>query len=65
MSPPDESYDAATENPDVAARIPTPIAEMLKGFPEQVQQAYADAQARKTAPETPTGGRVPAAGTVG
>jgi arylsulfatase len=52
---PDESYDVAAENPQVVGRIQAQIAEMLKGFPEPVRQAYADAQARKTAPETPTG----------
>jgi arylsulfatase A len=51
----DESYDVAAENPEVVSRIQAQIAEMLKSFPEPVQQAYADAQVRQTAPDKPTG----------
>src|SRR4029077_1801298 len=51
---PDESYDVAQENPEVVARMRAQIEEMLKGFPETVQKAYAETQARKAAPETPT-----------
>jgi len=52
---PDESYDAAAGNPEIVGKIQAQVAELLKGFPEPVRKAYADAQARKTAPDTPTG----------
>jgi arylsulfatase A len=52
---PDESYDVAPENPQIVAQIQAKIGEMLKGFPEPVQKAYAEAQARKADPSTPTG----------
>jgi arylsulfatase len=52
---PDESYDVAPENPQIVTQIQARIAEMLKGFPDPVQQAYAEAQARKTNPDTPIG----------
>jgi len=52
---PDESYDVASENREVVGRIQAQIAEMLKGFPEPVRKAWAEAQSRKTAPDTPTG----------
>jgi len=52
---PDESYDVAQENAEVVTRMRAQIEEMLKGFPEPVQKAYAEAQARKAAPETPAG----------
>jgi arylsulfatase len=54
-SDPDESYDVAPENPQVVEQIQAKIAEMLKGFPEPVQQAWAEAQARKTNPGTAVG----------
>jgi arylsulfatase len=54
-SDPDESYDVAAENPQIVAQIQAKIAGMLKGFPEPVQKAYAEAQARKTDPATPAG----------
>jgi arylsulfatase len=52
---PDESYDVAQENAEVVTRMRAQIEEMLKGFPEPVQKAYAEAEARKAAPETPAG----------
>jgi arylsulfatase len=52
---PDESYDVASENAEVVARIQSQVAEMLKSFPDPVQKAWADAQSRKTSPDTPTG----------
>ena len=54
-SDPDESYDVAPENPQIVAQIQARIADMLKDFPEPVRQAYAEAQARKTNPNTPIG----------
>lgn len=51
----DESYDVAPQNPQIVAQIEARIAEMIKGFPEPVRQAYAEAQARKANPDTPTG----------
>jgi arylsulfatase len=52
---PDESYDVAPQNPEIVAQIQARIAEMLKDFPDPVRKAYADAQARKTNPNTPVG----------
>ena len=52
---PDESYDVASENPQVVAAIHEKISEMLKGFPEPVQKAWDEAKARHTDSSTPTG----------
>jgi arylsulfatase len=52
---PDESYDVAAENPQVVASIEARIAEMIESFPEPVRRAYAEALARKSGPNTPTG----------
>ena len=52
---PDESYDVAADNPQIVAQIEARIAEMIKGFPEQVGKAYAEAQALKVNPNTPAG----------
>jgi arylsulfatase len=52
---PDESYDVAAENPQVLARMEARIAEMIESFPEPVRRAYAEALARKSDPNTPTG----------
>jgi len=52
---PDESYDLAAQNPQILDRIQTQIGEMLKGFPEPVQRAWAEAQGRKVDPATPAG----------
>src|SRR5579883_465539 len=54
-SDPDESYDVAPQNPEIVAQLQARIAEMLSGFPEPVQKAYAEAQARKVNPATPAG----------
>jgi arylsulfatase len=54
-SDPDESYDVAPENPQVVAQIQAKIAEMIPTFPEEVRQAYAETQARKSDPTTPVG----------
>ena len=61
-SDPDESYDVAAGNPQIVAQIEARIAEMIPGFPEPVRKAYADAQARKADPSTPTGAYPRAAG---
>jgi arylsulfatase A len=50
---PDESYDTAEEHPDIVTRLRSQIEEMLKTFPEPVQTAYAEAQARKVNPNMP------------
>jgi len=52
---PDESYDVAAENPGVVADLTAKIAEMLRTFPEPVQQAWAEARSRPVQPATPTG----------
>ena len=52
---PDESYDVAAENPGIVAGLTAKIAEMLRTFPEPVQQAWADARSRPVQPATPTG----------
>jgi len=52
---PDESYDVAPEHPEVVRRIQGQIVAMLKGFPEPVQRAFAEAQGRKTDPGTSAG----------
>lgn len=52
---PDESYDVAPEHPDIVARIESNVREMIGGFPHEVQEAYAAAQARKVNPQMPTG----------
>lgn len=52
---PDESYDVAPENPQIVAQLLGKIAELVSGFPEPVQKAYAEVQARKADPATPVG----------
>jgi arylsulfatase A len=52
---PDESYNVAEENPKIVADMRARIEEMLKGFPEPVQQAYKEAQSRKVNPGMPAG----------
>ena len=51
----DESYDVAAENPQIVAQIQDKIVGMLKSFPEPVQKAWAEQQARKVSPNTPAG----------
>lgn len=53
-SDPDESYDVAPENPQIVAQIQEKIDGMLRGFPEEVQKAWADAKARRANPNMPT-----------
>ncbi len=52
---PDESYDVAPENPRVVDEIQQKISAMISGFPEPVQQAWAEAKARPANPSTSTG----------
>jgi arylsulfatase A len=52
---PDESYDVAADNPQIVAQIEDKIAGTLKSFPEEVQKAWAEQQARKASPNTPAG----------
>lgn len=52
---PDESYDVARDNPQIVEEILRRVQALLPGFPEQVQQAWAEAQARKSSPDVPTG----------
>ena len=52
---PDESYDVAAENPRIVAQIEAKIEEMLPGFPDPVQKAWAEAKARQVNPDMPAG----------
>jgi arylsulfatase A len=52
---PDESYDVAPENPNIVAKMQSQIAEMMKTFPEEVRNAYAESAQRKVNPATPVG----------
>jgi arylsulfatase A len=51
---PDESYDVASENPEIVGRILAKVDAMLGGFPEPVQKAWAEAKARPFNPGMPT-----------
>lgn len=52
---PDESYDIAAQHPDVVEKMNGLISEMIKTFPQPVQDAYAESKTRKVDPATPTG----------
>jgi arylsulfatase A len=52
---PDESYDVAAENPAVVEEILRRVNALLPGFPEPVQKAWAESQARKSNPSVPAG----------
>lgn len=54
-SDPEESYDVAAENPQVVAKIAGRVQELMKGFPDEVQKAWAEAEARKVVPTLPAG----------
>jgi arylsulfatase A len=54
---PQESYDVAPEYPEMVAEIRGRIEALLPGFPEPVQRAYAQSQARKVNPDMPTAAR--------
>lgn len=51
----DESYDVAAQHPDIVQKIEAQIDQMIPTFPEQVQQAYAEAKAQTVDPTTPAG----------
>lgn len=52
---PDESYDAGPENPQIVREIQSQIETMIKTFPNEVQQAYAETLSRKANPGTAIG----------
>jgi arylsulfatase len=52
---PDESYDVAAANPQIVAQIAGRVRELIKGFPGEVQKAWADAEALKVIPDLPSG----------
>lgn len=52
---PDESYDCAAESQQIVAKMRARIDELLKGFPEPVQRAWAEAKARTVNPAMPAG----------
>jgi arylsulfatase A len=52
---PDESYDVAAENPVVVAEILRRVHALLPSFPEPVQKAWAESQARPSDPNLPAG----------
>ncbi|MBZ5619765.1 MAG: sulfatase [Acidobacteriia bacterium] len=54
-SDPDESYDVAPGNQEVVEQIQAKIGGMIKDFPEQVRQAFAEAKARAVNPSMPAG----------
>jgi arylsulfatase len=54
-SDPDESYDVAAGNPQIVAEIERRIQALLPSFPAEVQKAWAEQQARKSAPNVPAG----------
>ncbi len=54
-SDPDESYDVTAENPQIVAEILRRIETLLPSFPAEVQKAWAEQQARKSAPNVPAG----------
>jgi arylsulfatase len=53
-SDPMESYDVATENPAVVKEIQSRVDRLRATFPEEVQKAWMETQARETA-VSPTG----------
>ncbi len=51
---PDESYDAAPDNPDVVREMQAGIDRLIATFPPEIQRAYAETKARPVA-KTPVG----------
>jgi arylsulfatase len=51
---PQESYDVADKHPDVVTEIQRRIDKLLPSFPESIQKAWAEAQAKETE-KTPAG----------
>jgi arylsulfatase A len=60
---PQESYDVASDHPDVVASIGEQVDKLLREFPEPVQKAWAEAKARKANPYWPAGARPRTTGT--
>lgn len=54
---PEESYDVAPSHPEIVAEMTNRIESLMTGFPEPVQQAYAESKARNADPATPIGAR--------
>jgi arylsulfatase A len=54
-SDPDESYDVAAENSGVVEEMLRRVNLLLPKFPEPVQRAWAESQARKSNPNVPAG----------
>ncbi|HVT95313.1 MAG TPA: sulfatase [Bryobacteraceae bacterium] len=52
---PDESYDTASEHPEIVKQIQAKIEELIPTFPAEVRQAYVETLNRKAAPTTPAG----------
>lgn len=48
---PDESFDVATENPEVLKRIIARVDELIKGFPDEIQKQY---ETQKNGPLSPS-----------
>ncbi len=57
---PDESFDVAAKFPDIVRDLEARIAKALPTFPEEVQKAWRDTDARLTVPSEP--GRLPRLG---
>ena len=47
---PDESYDAAPENPAVVGEIQARVERLIAGFPEEARKAWAETKARAAQP---------------
>ncbi|HME08608.1 MAG TPA: sulfatase [Bryobacteraceae bacterium] len=52
---PDESYDVAPANPEMVAEMLRRVNALLPNFPEPVQKAWAESQARKSDQNLPVG----------
>jgi arylsulfatase A len=52
---PDESYDVAPAHPEIVEKMEHTITGMIRSFPQEVQDAYAESKARKVNPATPVG----------
>ena len=42
----DESYDVAPQHPEIVAKISNRVTELMAGFPQNIQQAWAESKAR-------------------
>ena len=52
---PNESYDVASEHPDVVEKMQGLIGNMIETFPQPVKDAYAESKARQANPAMPAG----------